>query len=78
MLVLGSKRNMPNKASQIDHRMYPTTTMFAAGSNPAGSRVPMNMPAADTIPKRLSHLLIGSGDPIMASATNTVQRPVKR
>jgi hypothetical protein len=69
---------MPNKASQIDHRIYPITTMFAAGSNPAGSRVPTSMLAADTIPKRPSHLLNGSGDPNIASATNTVQRPVKR
>ena len=29
----------PNTASQIDHRMYPITTMPAAWSNPARSRV---------------------------------------
>jgi len=77
-LDLVSKRNMPVKASQIDHRTYPTTTMFAAGSNPAGSRVPTSIPAADIIPNRLSHLLNGSADPNMASATNTVHMPVKR
>ncbi len=69
---------MPVKASQIDHRMYPTTTMFAAGSNPAGSRVPTSIAAADTVPNRLSHLLSGSAYPNMASATSAVQRPVKR
>ena len=69
---------MPNKASQIDHRIYPTTTMSAAGSNPTGSRMPASTPAADTIPNRASHLLKGSGDPNMASATSAVQRPVKR
>jgi hypothetical protein len=69
---------MPNKASQIDHRMYPTTTMVAAGSNPAGSRGPTSMQAADTTPKRPSHVLNGSGDPNMVRATNTVQRLVKR
>jgi hypothetical protein len=69
---------MPNKASQIDHRMYPTTTMSAAGPNPAGSMVPTSTPAADNIPKSPSHLLKGSGDPNMASATSVVQRPVKR
>ena len=49
---LVSKRNMPVRMSQIDHRRYPTTTMFAAGSNPAGSRVPTSMQAAETTPKR--------------------------
>jgi hypothetical protein len=43
---LETNRNMPNKASQIDHRIYPITTTFAAGSNPAGSRVPTSMLAA--------------------------------
>jgi hypothetical protein len=74
----GSERNMPVKASQTDHSMYPTTTTFAAGPNPAGSSIPTVMPAADTIPKRASHLLSGSADPNMASATSRVQRPVKR
>jgi hypothetical protein len=69
---------MPVRMSQIDHRIYPTTTMVAAGSNPAGSRVPTSMQAADTIPKRPSHVLNGSGDPNMARVTNTVQRLVKR
>ena len=72
-MVLVSKRNMPVRTSQIDHRRYPTTTMFTAGS-----RVPTSMQAADTSPKRPSHLLNGSGDPNMARATNTVQRLVKR
>jgi hypothetical protein len=40
--------------------------------------VPTSMLAADTIPKRPSHLLNGSGYPNIASATNTLQRPVKR
>ena len=75
---LVSKRNMPIRTSQIDHRRYPTTTMFTAGSNPAGSRVPTSMQAADTIPKRLSHLLNGRGDPNIARATNTVHRLVNR
>ena len=75
---LVSKRNMPVRTSQIDHRRYPTTTMFAAGSNPAGSRVPTSMQAAETTPKRPSHLLNGSGDPNMARATNTVHRLVNR
>ena len=75
---LVSKRNMPVRISQIDHRTYPTTTMFAASSNPAGSSVPTSMQAADTTPKRPSHLLNGSGDPNMARATNTVHRLVKR
>ena len=75
---LVSKRIMPVRTSQIDHRRYPTTTMFAAGSNPAGSRVPTSMQAPDTTPRRLSHLLNGSGDPNMARATNTVHRLVNR
>ena len=69
---------MPVKASQIDHRMYPTTTMFAAGPNSAGSSMPTTMTTADTVPRRPSHLLNGSGDPNMAKATRRVQRPVKR
>ena len=73
-----SKRNIPVRISQIDHRTYPTTTMIAAGSNPAGSRVPTSMQAAETTPKRPSHLLNGSGDPNMARATNTLQRLVNR
>jgi hypothetical protein len=75
---LGSHRNIPVKASQIDHRMYPTTTMFAAGSNPAGSSMSTTMPTADTTPKRPSYLLNGSDDPNIARATKKVQRLVKR
>ena len=69
---------MPVRTSQIDHSMYPTTTMVAASPNPAGSRVPTSMQAADTTPKRPSYLLNGSGDPIIARVTNAVQRLVKR
>jgi len=58
---------MPNKTSQIDNRIYPITTTFVAGSNPAGSRVPTSTLAVETIPRRLSHLLNGSGDPNIAS-----------